>query len=100
MAKLVYGLVLLVLCCALVVEGAPTKGADYSPCDICQFFVGYVEDYVGQNKSVAFIVNVCNSVCALAPGEMNIACKGFVSAYVPFIIQYLIDTDNPGSPPS
>jgi hypothetical protein len=101
MAKLAYGLLMIILaiCCttAWAKEEGKTQGGAYSPCDMCRFLVGYVEDLVGQKQSVADIVAVCSATCGLAPREMVGACRGFVSAYVPFLVQYLIDTDNPGT---
>lgn len=73
-----------------------TKGETATPCGLCRFFVGYVEDLVGQNKTVAEITTALSALCSLAPGEMRGACQGFVSYYVPFMVAYLIDTNNPG----
>jgi hypothetical protein len=101
MAKLAYGLLMIILaiCCttAWAKEEGKMQGGAYSPCDMCRFLVGYVEDLVGQKQSVADIVAVCSATCGLAPREMVGACRGFVSAYVPFLVQYLIDTENPGT---
>jgi hypothetical protein len=101
MAKLAYGLLMIILaiCCttAWAKQEGKMQGGAYSPCDMCRFLVGYVEDLVGQKQSVADIVTVCSAMCGLAPREMAAACRGFVSAYVPFLVQYLIDTENPGT---
>lgn len=101
MAKLAYGLLMIILaiCCttAWAKQEGKMQGGAYSPCDMCRFLVGYVEDLVGQKQSVADIVTACSAMCGLAPREMAAACRGFVSAYVPFLVQYLIDTENPAA---
>lgn len=99
-------LLLVVVACLAVDTARPVPRPQHpqkmrgveSPCGLCQFFIGFVEDFVGQNRSVADITAVCRTLCYLSPdADMKGVCQGFVDYYVPFMVYYLIDTNNPGT---
>jgi len=64
-------------------------------CSICELVVTYVEQFVQQNKTEAQIIAEVDQLCSLLPSPINGACDQFAAAYVPQLIQWIINKENP-----
>jgi len=63
-------------------------------CSICELVVQYVEAYVAQNQTEQQIIQQLEQICSLL-GPLASTCDAFVSQYVPQLIQYLENGENP-----
>jgi len=64
-------------------------------CEICQMIVTYVEQLVAQNTTVNKIVSKVEEVCALLPGAVAPICDQIAKDYVPQLVQWIINKENP-----
>jgi len=64
-------------------------------CAICQFVVGYVDKFIGTNKSQAAVDAALEKVCTVLPHSLNASCIAFVDQYAPVLLQYIIAHGTP-----
>jgi len=64
-------------------------------CSVCELVVTYVEQFVAQNKTISEIITEVDNLCSLLPSPFNSACDSFASAYVPQLVQWIINNENP-----
>jgi len=67
---------------------APIKVQSGVGCTICTLLVGYAEDYLGSNATLAQIETFLNTtVCGLLPSFLQSECDNIVNEYAPRIAQ-------------
>ena len=78
--------------CTSTVKPAATSG-EY--CAVCEFVMGYVEGYLAENQTEAQIERSLDAICALAPSTYAAICDQVVATYLPAMIQYIENNENP-----
>jgi saposin len=63
-------------------------------CSVCELVVQYVESYLASNQTEAQIIQQLDQVCALL-GPLGSTCQAFVNQYVPQLIQWIENGENP-----
>jgi len=76
-------------------NGTETPKANPVECAICQFVVGYVDKFIGTNKSQAAVDAALEKVCTILPHSLNASCIAFVDQYAPVLLQYIIAHGTP-----
>jgi len=67
---------------------------DTEECTLCKFFVLTAENYLNNNATETEIETALDSICDLVPG-VTTECKALVATYLPPLIQYLEQKENP-----
>ena len=83
----------LTICEEVVEIKEPT--ANPLECSLCQFIVGYVDKFIGTNKSQAAVDAALEKVCTILPHSLNASCIAFVDQYAPVLLQYIIAHGTP-----
>jgi len=63
-------------------------------CSICTLVVTYVETYIANNQTEQQIIANLDELCSML-GPLASQCDAFVAAYVPQVIQWIINGENP-----
>jgi len=69
--------------------------ADKSSCLLCEFAMQKIETFLQDKKNAAEIKDYIDGLCDDVPGSYKDACKSFVDAYEPVIIEMLVDEIHP-----
>jgi len=64
------------------------------PCSICQIAVGYVETWVAENATEQVIIQRLNAICSDL-GPLQPECSSFVAIYVPKLIAWIENNQDP-----
>jgi saposin len=65
-------------------------------CDVCKLIVGYAEDYLTKNSTIADITKFLNtSVCGKLPSFLSAECAALVDEYAPELAQHIIRGESP-----
>ncbi|KAJ6235099.1 hypothetical protein M0813_03782 [Anaeramoeba flamelloides] len=64
-------------------------------CDTCELVVGWVENYLAENKTQEEIIKGVDHLCDLLPSSVKTYCKQMVLNYIPLIIKYLESEEPP-----
>jgi len=57
--------------------------------------ITYVEQLVAQNSSVAYVLKEVDAVCALLPSPGSGLCTSIAAQYVPQMVQWILNKENP-----
>ena len=79
--------------CTSTVKPAAVATGEY--CAVCEFVMGYVEGYIAENQTEAQIERSLDAICALAPSTYAAICDQVVATYLPAMIQYIENNENP-----
>jgi len=71
-----------------------TQGA---VCQVCELVITYVEQLVAQNNSIAAIEAEVDQMCTLLPAPLNSACVSVVNQYLPQMVQWILNKENPAT---
>lgn len=66
-------------------------------CQVCQLVITYVENLVAQNNTIAAIEAEVDQLCAALPSPLNGACTSLVNQYLPQMVQWIINKENPAA---
>jgi saposin len=71
------------------------RNVEQGACQICQLVVTYVENLIQQNNTVQEIEQKVDQMCTLLPSPINNLCTSIVNSYLPQLIQWLVNHENP-----
>jgi len=71
------------------------RNVEQGACQICQLVVTYVENLLQQNNTVQEIEQKVDAMCALLPSPINNLCTSIVNSYLPQLIQWLVNKEDP-----
>jgi saposin len=79
----------------LIEELKEKSQADPLACSICELVVGYVEDDLQKNSTLASIEKDLNNVCSKLPKFLQTGCLGLVAKYAPDLAPLIVKHDPP-----
>jgi len=71
------------------------RNVEQGACQICQLVVTYVENLLQQNNTVQQIEQKVDAMCALLPSPINNLCTSIVNSYLPQLIQWIVNKEDP-----
>jgi saposin len=66
-------------------------------CQVCELVMTYVEQLVAQNNTIAAIEAELDQMCAVLPSPLNSACTSIVNQYLPQMVQWIVNKENPAT---
>jgi hypothetical protein len=81
------------ICPKHAVKPVPLQSGQY--CLVCKLVVQAIDGYLKNDKTIAEIQKLLDSLCALLPSNLSGICVQFVNRYLGLAIQWIINTENP-----
>jgi len=75
-------------------ESAEEQGA---ACQICQVVMGYVEQFVAQNNTIAEMETALDSFCNALPSPLSSMCTSLVNQYLPQMVAWIVKKEAPAA---
>lgn len=69
--------------------------SDTIDCQLCELIVGYVDSFIGSNRTEAAIQKALDDVCDVIPAGMRAQCHLFVDEYSGVVVQLLLQELDP-----
>jgi saposin len=64
-------------------------------CELCQYAITAVDNYLSQNATDTKIIDELEKVCSILPSGDQAACKAFIDSEGPALIQYIVQQLDP-----